>query len=51
MFKLFSRLKLILLSMTLVSCATLVNDAHIPVSLSFSDGSDGEYKLSKRDNL
>ena len=45
-------LTLILLSTTLVSCATIVNDAHIPVSLSFSDGSNGECKLSnKRQSL
>jgi len=52
MSKLFSNLTLILLSITLVSCATIVNDAHVPVSLSFSDGSDGECKLSnKRQSL
>ena len=52
MSKLFKNLTLILLSITLVSCATIVNDAHIPVSLSFSDGSDGECKLSnKRQSL
>ena len=52
MLRLFSNLTLILLSVTLVSCATIVNDAHIPVSLSFSDGSDGECKLSnKRQSL
>ena len=52
MSRLFKNLILILLSITLVSCATFVNDAHIPVSLSFSDGSDGECKLSnKRQSL
>ena len=52
MSKLFSNLTLIFLSITLVSCATIVNDAHVPVSLSFSDGSDGECKLSnKRQSL
>ena len=52
MSKLFRSLTLILLSVTLVSCATIVNDAHVPVSLSFSDGSEGECKLSnKRQSL
>lgn len=52
MSRLFINLILILLSTTLVSCATIVNDAHIPVSLSFSDGSNGECKLSnKRQSL
>ena len=52
MSKLFRSLTLILLSVTLVSCATIVNDAHVPVSLSFSDGSDGECRLSnKRQSL
>ena len=52
MSKLFKNLTLVLFSITLVSCATIVNDAHIPVSLSFSDGSDGECKLSnKRQSL
>ena len=48
MSKLSKNLILILLSTTLVSCATIVNDAHIPVSLSFSDGSDGECRLSNK---
>ena len=52
MSKLFSNLTLIFLCITLVSCATIVNDAHVPVSLSFSDGSDGECRLSnKRQSL
>ena len=52
MLKLVNNLTLILLSITLLSCATIVNDAHIPVSLSFSDGSNGECKLSnKRQSL
>ena len=52
MSKLFNNLTLILLSITLVSCATIVNDAHVPVSLSFSDGSDGECRMSnKRQSL
>ena len=52
MLSFIKNLTLIFLSITLVSCATIVNDAHIPVSLSFSDGSDGECKLSnKRQSL
>ena len=52
MSKLFKNLTLVLFSITLVSCATIVNDAHIPVALSFSDGSNGECKLSnKRQSL
>ena len=52
MSRLFKNLTLELFSITLVSCATIVNDAHIPVSLSFSDASTGECKLSnKRQSL
>ena len=52
MSRLFKYLTLIFLSITLVSCATIVNDAHIPVTLSFSDASTGECKLSnKRQSL
>ena len=52
MSKLFKNLTLVLFSITLVSCATIVNDAHIPVTLSFSDASTGECKLSnKRQSL
>ena len=32
----------------LTSCATIVNDANVPVSLSFSDGSEGRCKLSNK---
>jgi hypothetical protein len=40
---------IVLLSIfALTSCGTIVNDANIPVSLSFSDGSDGECKLSNK---
>ena len=52
MSRFFKNLTLIFLSITLVSCATIVNDAHIPVTLSFSDASTGECKLSnKRQSL
>ena len=30
------------------SCATIVNDAEVPVTLSFSDGSSGSCKLSNK---
>ena len=40
---------LILLSIfALTSCGTIVNDANVPVSLSFSDGSDGKCKLNNK---
>jgi hypothetical protein len=40
---------IVLLSIfALTSCGTIVNDANIPVSISFSDGSDGECKLSNK---
>ena len=47
------KFSIILLSVfALTSCATIVNDAHVPVSLSFSDGSDGECRMSnKRQSL
>ena len=32
----------------LASCATIVNDANVPVSLSLSDGSDGECSLTNK---
>ncbi len=32
----------------LTSCATIVNDANVPVSLSLSDGSDGECTLTNK---
>ena len=41
---LFSTLILIFLN----SCATIVNDAEVPVTLSFSDGSSGSCKLSNK---
>ena len=39
---------LILFGLILTSCATIVNDANVPVSLSFSDGSSGECQLSNK---
>ena len=44
----FKKLVSLLSFVTLVSCATIVNDANIPVSLSFSDGSEGNCKLSNK---
>ena len=41
-------LLLILIGLILTSCATIVNDANVPVSLSFSDGSNGECQLSNK---
>jgi len=32
----------------ITSCATIVNDAEVPVTLSFSDGSSGNCKLSNK---
>tara|TARA_A100001011_G_scaffold116157_1_gene122596 strand:+ start:403 stop:732 length:330 start_codon:yes stop_codon:yes gene_type:complete len=32
----------------LTSCATIVNDAEVPITLSFSDGSSGSCKLSNK---
>ena len=32
----------------LTSCSTIVNDAEVPVTLSFSDGSSGNCKLSNK---
>ncbi len=37
-----------LISLLLTSCATIVNDANVPVALSFSDGSSGECQLSNK---
>ena len=37
-----------LISLFLTSCATIVNDAIVPVPLSFSDGSSGECQLSNK---
>tara|TARA_B100001123_G_C14697901_1_gene784036 strand:+ start:137 stop:505 length:369 start_codon:yes stop_codon:yes gene_type:complete len=47
--KLISSITALLL---ITSCATIVNDPNVPVTLSFSDGSSGRCKLSnKRINL
>ena len=38
----------LVLTFTLGGCATLVNDANIPVTFSFSDGSGGTCELSNK---
>jgi len=45
MFKTFVSISILML---LKSCATIVNDANVPVTLSFSDGSSGSCKLSNK---
>ena len=45
MFKAFT---LITFLVFLTSCATIVNDANVPVTLSFSDGSSGTCNLSNK---
>ena len=45
MFKVSS---LLLILLFLTSCATIVNDAEVPVTLSFSDGSSGSCNLSNK---
>ena len=32
----------------LISCASIVNDPNVPVTLSFSDGSSGNCKLNNK---
>ena len=45
-------LKIILCSLLCAGCATITNDAYMPVALSFSDGSEGSCNLSnKRQSL
>ena len=45
MFKKLLSVSIIILT---TSCATIVNDANIPVAISFSDGSEGRCKLSNK---
>ena len=35
-------------SFLLTSCGTIVNDPNVPISLSFSDGSEGKCKLNNK---
>ena len=44
----YKKLFALVFCLTLFNCATIVNDANIPVSLSFSDGSEGNCKLSNK---
>ena len=46
--KKMKKMLLVLFGLILTSCATIVNDANIPVALSFSDGSTGECQLSNK---
>jgi hypothetical protein len=39
---------ILILVFLLTSCATIVNDANVPVALSFSDGSDGSCTLNNK---
>jgi hypothetical protein len=39
---------LILLTTTLFGCATLTNDSHVPIALSFSDNSEGTCTLANK---
>jgi hypothetical protein len=45
MFKTFASITILIFT---TSCATIVNDANVPVTLSFSDGSSGSCKLSNK---
>ena len=44
----FKTLATISILVFLTSCATIVNDANVPVTLSFSDGSSGTCNLSNK---
>ena len=39
---------ILFLIFTLTSCATIVNDANVPVAISFSDGSSGTCNLTNK---
>ena len=43
--------KILILALTFIftSCATIVNDANVPVSLSFSNGEKGTCNLSNKE--
>ena len=45
MFKILASISILVF---LTSCATIVNDANVPVTLSFSDGSSGTCNLSNK---
>ena len=44
----FKKILSVFIIILTTSCATIVNDANIPVALSFSDGSEGRCKLSNK---
>ena len=44
----FKTLASIFILVFLTSCATIVNDANVPVALSFSDGSSGSCQLTNK---
>ena len=46
--KIFFNYLLAISVFTFAGCATITNDAYVPVALSFSDGSDGECRLSNK---
>lgn len=39
---------IVLLALSSIGCATLTNDAMTPISISFSDGSNGQCKLQNK---
>jgi hypothetical protein len=39
---------LLVLPLLITSCASITNDAYVPVAISFSDGSDGTCKLANK---
>ena len=47
-FKLIKKILLLITSVFILSCATVVNDPTVPVALSFSDGSNGTCSLSNK---
>ena len=42
------KISIMISAFLLSGCATIVNDANVPVSLSFADGSEGKCKLSNK---
>jgi len=44
----FRLVTLALVALTLTACASITNDSHQPVALSFSDGSEGSCKLKNK---
>ncbi len=46
--KYMKKILVVLSSILLASCATIVNDANVPVSLAFSDGSNGTCTMTNK---